>query len=145
MSARAEDAPLEAVLTHLHNWFPAKGGRRAGTFAVRSGALCADFLAPGQYARIAGSALNDGLCRGGDGGLRDEVFTGEVWALAIPPAVVALAREIAAYDAEHPASDKTGERFGGYAYTRGGDGGLGGWQAAFAARLAPYRRIYDDG
>ena len=78
---------------------------------------------------------------------KDEIFTGEIWALAIPPAVIALADEIAAWRERNPETDKTSESFGGYSYTRGaasGSGTAGGWQTAFAARLAPYRRACDD-
>lgn len=133
---------LEAVLMHLNNWFPAGGGKHAGTFAARHGALCAPFLLPGQYYRIRGSVLNDGLHRQGDNDLHRETFTGEVWALAIPREVIALSQQIEAWCAQHPESDLVSERFGDYSYTRAG--ASGGWQSAFAARLAPYRRVYDD-
>lgn len=137
---------LEAVLAHLNNWFPERDGRRAGTYEIRNGALAAPFLREGQYFRVRGSAFNDGLHRQGGEALRDEKFTGEVWALAIPPGVIALAQEIAAWREANPESDRVSESFGGYSYTRGdgSSGFAGGWQAAFAARLSPYRRAYDD-
>ena len=169
---------LETILTHLNNWFPAKNGKHSGAFAIVSGVPRVDFLAPGQYYRVRGSALNDGLHRaaapssasdampsgealdareagtgrdetqGGDV-LHDESFTGEIWALAIPQAVIALAGEIAAWRKANPETDKLSESFGGYSYTRGsgsatGAPGATGWQAVFAARLRPYRRVYDD-
>lgn len=141
---------LEAVLSHIHNWFPVKNGRHAGTFTIVSGAPQVGFLAQGQLYRIRGSVFSDGLHRYGDEApLREETFDGEVWALAVPPAVVSLANEIAEYNAKNPASDKTSESFGGYSYTRGGassTGGAsaGGWQFAYASRLRPYMRPYDD-
>ena len=153
---------LEQLLTSLNNWFPAPGGRHTGTFEIVSGAPRVDFLAPGQYYRVRGSTYNDGLHQaavppsssdgapsGESAGAHvadighDETFTGEVWALAIPAAVVALADEIAAWREKNPETDKLAESFGGYSYTRGG-GAQAGWQAAFAARMRPYRRIYDD-
>lgn len=142
---------LEAVLAHIHNWFPVKNGRHAGAFSIASGALDVDFLASGQFYRVRGSVFNDGLHRFGEEGtaLHDETFDGEVWALSVPPAVVSLANEIAEYNIKNPASDKTSESFGGYSYTRGGassSGGAssGGWTFAYASRLLPYMRPYDD-
>lgn len=79
--------------------------------------------------------------------LRDESFEGVVWALAVPPEVVRLAREIEAWQERHgPAAlgPYASESFGGYSYTRATDAATGGpltWQGAFRARLAPYRRL----
>ena len=139
---------LEAMLTHLHNWFPARNGKHAGAFVIASGVLSPDIgLVSGQYYRIRGSVFNDGLHRV-DGGevLNDEEFTGEVWALAIPKAVQELAEEIAAWRESNPETDKTSESFGGYSYSRGqsASGGVGGWQAAFAGRLNAWRRPSDE-
>ena len=129
---------LEAMLTHLHNWFPAKNGKHAGAFVIASGALSPDIgLMPGQYYRIRGSTFNDGLHYVGESALIDEAFDGEVWALAIPRAVQELAGEVAAWVEKNPETDKVSESFGGYSYSRGqnASGGVGGWQAAFAGRL----------
>ena len=139
---------LEAMLTHLHNWFPVRNGKHAGAFVIASGVLSPDIgLVSGQYYRIRGSVFNDGLHRV-DGGeaLTDEEFTGEVWALAIPEAVQELAEEIAAWRESNPETDKTSESFGGYSYSRAqsASGGVGGWQAAFASRLNAWRRTNDD-
>ena len=163
---------LETVLTHLNNWFPAKDGRHAGTFTIASGVLEADFIRPGQYYRVKGSVFNDGLHRAAvppstsddrlsedesdaheaetqRDTLTDEVFTGEVWALAVPRMVIELADDIAAWQEKNPETDKVSESFGGYSYTRSAvatasGSSLSGWQAAFAGRLAPYRRSCDD-
>ena len=139
---------LEAVLTHLHNWFPARNGKHAGAFVIASGALSPDIgLVSGQYYRIIGSVFNDGLHCAGDGeALTDEEFDGEVWALCIPKAVQELAEEIAAWRESNPETDKTSESFGGYSYSRAqnASGGAGGWQAAFAGRMNAWRRPSDD-
>ena len=139
---------LEAVLTHLHNWFPVRNGKHAGAFVIASGVLSPDIgLVSGQYYRIRGSVFNDGLHRV-DGGeaLTDEAFTGEVWALCIPKSVQELAEEIAAWRESNPETDKTSESFGGYSYSRAQStsGGVGGWQAAFAGRLNAWRRPNDE-
>ena len=139
---------LEAMLTHLHNWFPARNGKHAGAFVIASGVLSPDVgLVSGQYYRIRGSVFNDGLHCAGDGeALTDEEFDGEVWTLAIPKAVQDLAEEIAAWRESNPETDKTSESFGGYSYSRGqsASGGVGGWQAAFASRLNAWRRPNDE-
>lgn len=132
---------LEAVLNHLHNWFPVKGAARTGTYAVVSGALTLDFLQYGQYFRIEGSVFNDGLHAYPCQDLTDETFTGTVYPLAIPRDVQQLAAEIAAWREQNPETDKVSESFGGYSYTRASGAALPGWQAAFAARLNRYRRV----
>lgn len=136
---------LEAVLTHLRNWFPVRCA--AGTFTIASGMPDVDFLADGQYFRIKGSVFSDGLhvFNGGEM-LQGETFEGEIWALAIPKSVKELATEITAYTEKNPVTDKVSESFGGYSYSRasGTTGAPTGWQGAFASRLAPYRRISDD-
>ena len=136
---------LEAVLTHLRNWFSVR--RDAGTFTIASGIPDVDFLRPGQYYRIKGSVFSDGLhvYQSGET-LADETFDGEIWALAIPKSVKELATEITAYTEKNPVTDKVSESFGGYSYSRasGAAGAPTGWQGAFASRLAPYRRISDD-
>ena len=131
---------LEAVLTHLRNWFPVRCD--AGTFTIASGIPDVDFLKPGQYYRIRGSVFSDGLHVYQSG----EMLADEIWALAIPKSVKELAVEITAYTEKNPVTDKVSESFGGYSYSRtsGTTGAPTGWQGAFASRLAPYRRISDD-
>lgn len=134
---------LEAVLTHLNNWFCREV--YAGTFTVTSGTLALPDLADGQYFRIVGSAFNDGLHQSPAAGLTDETFTGAVWALAVPKSVVTLAEEIKAWAAKNQLGAYTSESFGGYSYTRATNakGAAVGWQDAFAAQLAPYRKLRD--
>lgn len=145
---------LETILAHIHNWFPVGGyplgdtARGYGRHEIRGGELIDDRLRPGQYYRIRGSVFNDGLHQHPASDLTDEVFTGEVWALAVPPALAALAERIAAWQEKNPETDKVSESFGGYSYTRGSAGTSGGavsgWHGVFAASLNPWRRPYDD-
>lgn len=134
---------LEAVLTHLNNWFCREV--YAGTFTVTSGTLALPDLADGQYFRIVGSVFNDGLHQSPAAGLTDETFTGAVWALAVPKSVVTLAEEIKAWAAKNQLGAYTSESFCGYSYTRATNakGAAVGWQDAFAAQLAPYRKLRD--
>lgn len=145
---------LETILSHIHNWFPAGGyplsatARGYGRHEIKNGELIDTRLRPGQYYRIRGSVFNDGLHQHPDSELIDEAFDGEVWALAVPRAVVDLAHTIAVWREKNPETDKVSESFGGYSYTRGSSGTAGGavsgWQSVFASSLNPWRRPYDD-
>lgn len=137
---------LEQVLRHLNNWFLV--GIHEGTFTVENGSITLPFLLTNQYFRICGSVFNDGLHKYPAADLTDETFTGTVWALAVPKAVVALAEDIAAWEeknGEDVVSPYQSESFGGYSYTKrsaGSDGGtLNGWQDAFRGRLNDWRKI----
>lgn len=121
----------------------------SGTFEISEGSIELPFLINGQYFRIVGSVLNDGVYKYPTYGLRDETFTGAVWAMAVPPAVVELAAEIEKWtldNAETLASPYQSESFGGYSYSvksGSANGGLGGlsWKDQFAARLSKWRRL----
>lgn len=137
---------LETVLNHLHNWFEIQGAAREGTFSIVSGTLALPDVLDGQYYKIEGSRLNDGLHKRGDESdkLEDETFTGYIIPLAVPKAVVKLADKIKAYCEKNPETDKVSESFGGYSYTRGtgADGAAdGGWQAAFRRELNAWKKV----
>lgn len=137
---------LEQVLRHLNNWFLVD--IHEDTFTVEKGSIALPFLQNGQYFRICGSVFNDGLHQYPVIDLTDETFTGTVWALAVPKAVVTLSTDIAAWqekNGEAAASPYQSESFGGYSYTKrsaGNDSGtLNGWQGAFKGRLNDWRKL----
>ena len=140
---------LETVLIHLKNWFVVPGGVHEGTFNIKNSTLALTFLQEGQYYRICGSILNDGLHKYGDIGdkLQNETFTGTVWALAIPKAVVELSTKIEEWqtkNGETVASPFTSESFGGYSYTKATDSATGAvatWETVFRSQLNPYRKL----
>ena len=138
---------LEQVLMNIRNWFPVKGGIHSGTFTIKDGGITLPFLADGQYFRICGSVFNDGLHRYPATDLVDEEFSGAIWALAIPPAVVDLADEIGAWqekNGEASASPYQSESFGGYSYSKATDSASGGavtWQSVFKRQLSAWRKI----
>lgn len=144
---------LEQILMEIHNWFRVRddvNGIYPGTYTIENGGIALPFLRDGQYFRIMGSVFNDGLHRYGPDmeTLADETFDGTIWALAVPKTVISLAGEIADWQKKYGAaadSPYTSESFGGYSYTKAGvaneSGGSGGWQAAFRARLNPYRKL----
>lgn len=144
---------LEQILNEIHNWFRMRDsadGIHPGTYTIQNGSIALPFLRNGQYFRICGSVFNDGLHQYGPAMelLQDETFTGAVWALAIPQSVVDLAAEIAAWKEKYGAvidSPYTSESFSSYSYSKASGAGdrtsSGGWQAAFRARLNPYRKL----
>ena len=135
---------LESVLLHLKNWFLVDVHER--TFTIENNTIELPFLQEGQYYRICGSVFNDGLHKYGDV-LQNETFTGAVWALAIPKAVVELASEIEAWqnkNGEAVQSPHSSESFGGYSYTKATDATTGlpvTWQTAFRSQLNPWRKV----
>lgn len=143
---------LEAVLTHLSNWFdrnPASGYSSAveGRFKVADGGIDVPdgFLKDGQYLRIVGSAFNDGLHQWPCADLVDEEFRGCVWALWVPAAVVSLAEDVAAWveaNGEDARSPFQSESFGGYTYSiASGGSAVATWQAAFRTELNRWRKL----
>ena len=137
---------LYELLTELRNWFCGESDRHTGEYEISGGVLSPnDFLLPGQYYRIIGSVYNDGVYQFGADFLTDETFTGAVWALKIPPAVIALANEIEAYNDGDAAkvSPYTSESFGGYSYTRATDanGAPIGWQEVFRSQMRKWRKL----
>jgi hypothetical protein len=135
---------LEAILNHLHNWFLIPGAARCGTFEVASGTLEVDFLQYDQYYRIEGSVFNDGLHQNPGADMKDEVFNGTVYPMAVPVAVINLCEKIEKWCEDNPESDKISESFGGYSYSRGTDGNgtvSGGWQMAFRKELNVWKKV----
>ena len=138
---------LEKVLMNIRNWFTVEGGIHSGTFSIKDGGITLPFLADGQYFRIIGSVFNDGLHKYPAADFVDEKFSGAIWALAIPPAVVDLADEIQKWqekNGEVASSPFSSESFGGYSYSKATDAETGGavtWQSAFKRQLSVWRKI----
>ena len=77
---------LTQICQYLRNWFVRD--KYFGNFKIENGVLTyADGTAlpllNGQYFRIVGSILNDGVYQTGEA-LADEEFNGAVWSMAIP-------------------------------------------------------------
>lgn len=148
---------MELVLTeicdYLNNYFWEK--KIEGTFTIENGTITVPALKEGQYFRILGSTFNDGIHKypidTETSPLKDEVFVGSVWAMAVPDTVIALATDITAWQAKYGTADSdalspfNSESFSGYSYSKGGGGSSGGssvtWQDAFAGRLNKYRKL----
>ena len=137
---------LTEICAELRNYFEVPNGRHLGKFTISGGSIAPlDFLQEGQHFRIVGSVFNDGVYQYPATSLTDEVFEGAVWAMALPPSLIALTAEIEEYnksDAGKP-SPYASESFGGYSYTKATDanGAPIGWQKAFASRLNRWRKL----
>ncbi len=136
---------LNEVCAEIRNYFVNE--IHNGTFEIVGGKIAPlDFIQENQYFRIVGSVFNDGVYKNtADLVLTDEIFSGAVWSMAVPPCVIDLAAEIKAFnesDAGKP-SPYTSESFGGYSYSKAtdSDGVPLTWQKVFANRLNKYRRI----
>lgn len=139
---------LTEICANLRNYFCRNDDKHFGEFTISGGTLAPlDFLQSGQYFRIVGSVFNDGVYQYGDKDVAftDETFDGAIWAMRVPPDVIALAAEIEAYNNSEAAKPSafTSESFGGYSYSRATDknGAPISWQTAFATKLNKWRKI----
>lgn len=141
---------LTELCKELNNWFDLK--RYFGKFTIEDGVLVDDLgLLTDQYYRIIGSVFNDGVHQFPTPDLKDEVFDGAVWAMAIPPEVIALLGKINDWEdkyGEAVSSPYTSESFGGYSYSKsagtsssGAVNGSNGALAVFADELNRWRKV----
>lgn len=158
---------LEQLLIYLRNWFRVRDtvdGKHPSTYTVESGSVVLPFLQSGQYFRIIGSVFNDGLYIYGDHimdedrneiELTDETFTGSIWALAIPRAVIRTAAEFGGVTAQMSKitgqiieNPFTSESYAGvYSYSKDQSGQLAALTAQrdeIMKRLNQWRKIRED-
>ena len=148
---------LQTVCENICNYFIQK--RLEGTYTISDGMISLPLL-DGQRFLIQGSALNDGMYTYHETDIKDdddtavvgllaESFTGTICALAVPPAVIALAGEIKSWvdtNGEALNSPYTSESvLGEYSYTKAsgghGAGGTVGWMDVFSDRLKRWRKV----
>lgn len=138
---------LSELCQELKNWFCDDADIHSGTYTIENGALSLPFLIEGQYFRVVGSVLNDGVYKYGDAELADETFTGAIWAMKVPPSVVDLATEIdtwIAKNGEVVASPYQSESWGGYSYSMksgGAESGSVSWKSVFGSSLNRWRKL----
>lgn len=142
---------LDELCADIRNYFvQSENDKHAGTYTINGGVFSPpinDFLKAGQYFRVVGSTLNDGVYRfDGCNAFFDETFDGSIWAMSVPPAFIALADRIEAYTESEAAkpSPFVSESFGGYSYSKGQNAAgaaNNSWQAVFADDLRKWRRI----
>lgn len=133
---------LENVLAYLHNYFVARILPEQ-EWTIADGTMDIPDALSGQYVRIIGSVLNDGVYLYPLTSLTDETFTGTVQLLAIPKAFFALVLDIQIWCEKNQPTVFTSESFGGYTYSKAVNtsGVAAGWQDVFKEQLAPYRKM----
>ena len=139
---KCSGAMIDEICASLHNYFAMD--IVPGEYTVNDGEITLPFLAAGQFFRVVGSVFCDGVYRCGDKLPADETFDGAIWAMAIPPALEAIAAEIEEWKAKNAdvlASPYQSESFGGYSYSKGTGSNSASWQGAFASRLNRWRKI----
>jgi len=148
---------LDDVCGYINNYFVVKNGYHSGTYTVENGELHLGFLQDGQYFRIQGSVFNDGIYKYPASELSDEIFDGEIWAMAVPPAVISLVSEIAEWEEKYGGADSvnmspfSSETFNNYTYMKssggGGFGNSGGsnapmsWRDVYGKKLTRWRKL----
>lgn len=150
------DNTLTDLCQELRNWFDR--ARYIGHITIdESGDVFCNGvkvgLLEGQYYRVIGSTFADGVHIYPDSDTRAESFDGAVWAMAVPPPVLQLVEDIAAWRAKYEVADSSAmspffaESFGGYSYSKSvgagtkNSGTTADWKSAFATRLSAYRKL----
>lgn len=139
---------LNELCLELNNFF--EYARYIGEVTIENGNVQTELLQDGQYFRIVGSVFNDGVYKYPQTDLKDEVYYGGLWAMAVPNEVIALADEIKEWKDKYLTLDSPtmspyqSESFGGYSYTKtssqSADGSIS-WQNAFGKRLNNWRKL----
>lgn len=141
---------IDEICDTIHNYFTDAGDVRTGAFAVEDGTLALDFLAEGQYFKVVGSVMNDGVWQYPADGMTDESFTGEIWPMKLPMAFLKMCEEIDAWQEKYGAAMLTPYQsenvIGVYSYTKaaagsGGASSAAGWKDVFKAKLNRWRKL----
>lgn len=148
-------ADLDALCAMLHNYFNIHHDAdiHRGSYTIVNGRIeSLPFLVNGQYFRILGSALNDGVHQYPATDLADETFDGAIWAMFVPRDVLRLAEQIADYneqvqrlvEAEASLKGYTSETLSGfYSYSIGSTAppGMEAVKADIDAKFRRYRKL----
>lgn len=141
------------IFQYLRNWFDRNQPKYYGKVTIENGALVGDYkIATGQFYRIIGSALNDGVYIYGQEQLDDETFEGAIWLMAVPRDVRNLIAEIDLWQEKYGGVDSVNmspyqsESFGGYSYSKASGSSTSSasvptWQSVYADRLGRYKKL----
>lgn len=141
---------IDQICAEIKNYFiQPDADIHASNYTIENGEISPiSFVQDGQYYRIIGSVLNDGIYQRGvdDQSLQDEEFFGAVWSMRVPKDFIALCEEIEAWqtaNANALSSPYQSESFAGYSYSKGtsANGGAWTWKDQFKNKLNAYRKI----
>lgn len=136
----------------LHNFFEIE--KYIESVTIENGQLAgfSDRLQTDQYFRIVGSVFNYGVYKYPATDLKDETFSGAVWAMAVPPSALALFNTIKEWDSQYgnnadnysPYTSETMHHYSrSFAVNTNSKGELvrPTWQAVFRKELNRWRKI----
>lgn len=136
----------------LHNFFEIE--KYIEPVTIENGALLgfSDRLQENQYFRIVGSVFNDGVYKYPTTDLTDETFDGAIWAMAVPPAALALLEKMQEWDSLYgnnaanytPYASETMHHYSrSFAINTNSKGEVvrPTWQAVFRTELNRWRKI----
>lgn len=136
----------------LHNFFEQE--KYIESVTIENGVLLgfSDRLHENQYFRIVGSVFNDGVHKYPATDLTDETFDGAIWAMAVPPAALALLEKIQEWDSQYgnnadnytPYASETMHHYSrSFAINTNSKGEVvrPTWQAVFRTELNRWRKI----
>lgn len=135
----------------LNNWFERDAVK--GTFVISGGMLTTEIgLLDGQFYKVEGSVLNEGVHKHPDESLKDETFDGTIIKMAVPVDVIELETEINDWIEKYGdvvKSPYNSESFSVYSYSKGysnsstGSSGADAdaWKSAFSGRLTVWRKL----
>lgn len=146
---------IEQICGHIHNYFetdPVTGQRLIypGTYSITNGQINLPFMVDGEYFRVFGSRVNDGVYQYPAYGLTDETFNGVIWEMRPPRAFLTLVDEIVDW------MDKYGDIMknpyqsedviGVFRYTKMTTGKVTGdyiatWQSVYKDQLNEWRKL----
>lgn len=149
------ESTIFRVCSYLRNWFDNTQSKYAGEIVIENGALQQTYnIKSGQYFRIVGSSLNDGVYQYPVTMLNDEVFNGLIAPMAIPTAVLEIMNKIETWENKYfnvsgaSMSPFSSESISGvYSYSKSTGANdtakdkSGTWQGTFGAELAPWRKM----
>lgn len=136
---------MNDLCDNLHNYFERQVV--TDTFTIENGSISLPFLLNGQFFRVIGSVMNDGVYKYPCTNMTDESFQGEIWVMGVPPTIITLLTEINEWidkNGNATESPYQSESFAGYSYTKATDSMTGGavsWQTVFRDRLSRWRKI----
>lgn len=143
---------LSMICSELNNYFKVKS--YDVNLKIENGNIIGmPELIEGQYFRLIGSVLSDGIYKYPVSGLMDEPeFHGKIWSMAIPSEVIDLSYEIGDWIEKYNKVDSSAmspfnsESFGGYSYSKSSSNSNSGssansWQNIYKSRLNKYRKL----
>lgn len=145
---------VELLMRECNNYF--FKWKEVGTFTIADNKISGfkgNYLV-GQYIRLKGSILNDGVYKIESisnnqitvTGLNNEVFEGVIFGLSVPKDFVELSSKIDDHIKTVPKNaNKVSESFNNYSisYATGSSGKVLEWQTIFSDSLKDYRNVYD--